>query len=189
MGGATRAPVPSGLVCPPISHRGGENVPGFGGGGATWALFTAAPGVPRLRGGLRLALHQSAAAAGPLGPSLPLVLDQPLGVVKGPLFPLPAGPDSRPAGMRVESRIGGPALGGSPSHMGPSSSRTMDSRSPPAVFTYAEVMIAIAVLLARYGQSILYPRLLLIFDICLRIDMDGQDLAVGCPSGFPPARE
>ena len=73
--------------------------------------------------------------------------------------------------------------------MGPSSSRTMDSRSPPAVFTYADVMIAIAVLLARYGQSILYPRLLLIFDICLRINIEVQDLAVGCPSGFPPARE
>ena len=73
--------------------------------------------------------------------------------------------------------------------MGPSSSRTMDSRSPPAVFTYPDVIIALAVLLARYGQSILYPRLLLIFDICLRINMEVQDLAVGCPSGFPPARE
>ena len=55
---------------------------------------------------------------GLLGPHLPLVLDQPLGVVKGPLFPLPAGSDSRPAGMRVESRIGGPALGGSLYYMG-----------------------------------------------------------------------
>ena len=90
---------------------------------------------------------------GLLGPHLPLVLDQPLGVVKEPLFPLPAGSDSRPAGMGVESQNGGPALGGSPFHMGPSSSRTGDSRTLPAVVTYPDVMIAMTVLLTRYGAS------------------------------------
>ena len=163
--GATRALCSLELGLPPASAGVTFWLQALCGGGATGALCTAEPGVPRLRGGLRLALAQSAAAAGPLGPSLPLVLDQPLGVVKEPLFPLPAGSDSRPAGMRVESRIGGPALGGSPFHMGPSSSRTGDSRTLPAVVTYPDVMIAMAVLLARYGASSVYPPFSTIFAV------------------------
>ena len=58
----------------------------------------------------------------------------------------------------------GPAPGGSQYHMGGALLQTKDGRTRPAVSAYPSVMIAMAVLLARYGQSILSHQFLPIFN-------------------------